>query len=117
MINIIKEISSTYENTIIGINKLHEEQTDRKIEVINTKTASCGVALLLYESHVQMKENMKFEELVDHLHERVEQTTTLFLIKTLENLILGGRIDRVKGNIAKTLNIKLLLYGRNEVEI
>src|SRR5699024_5263802 len=117
MLSISQELSSTYENAIIGKNMLLEEEPDRKIEVINTKTASCGVALLLYESHVQMKENMKFEELVDHLHERVEQTTTLFLLKTLENLILGGRLDRVKGTIAKTLNIKLLMRGSDEGEI
>jgi len=114
MFSLSKELSSTYENAITGKNMLLEEEPDRKIEVINTKTASCGIALLLYESHIKMQEKDSFEELIEHLYERVEQTTTLFLLKTLDNLILGGRLDKVKGTIAKTLNIKLLMRGSEE---
>lgn len=43
------------------------------------------------------------------MEERVEKATTLFILKTLENVIRGGRLDRMKGTIAKTMNIKLLL--------
>ncbi|GGB55589.1 DegV family EDD domain-containing protein [Virgibacillus dakarensis] len=111
MFSLSKGLSSTFENAVTGKNMLLDEQPDRKIEVINTKTASCGLALLLHEASIKVKENYSFEKLVDHLHERVEQTTTLFVLKTLENLILGGRLDRVKGTIAKTLNIKLLMRG------
>src|SRR5699024_1264098 len=60
MLSISQELSSTYENAIIGKNMLLEEEPARKLEVINTNTASCGVAHLLYDSHVQTKENMKF---------------------------------------------------------
>src|SRR5690625_128054 len=114
MLSLSKALSSTYDNAVVGKNMLLEEEPQRKIEVINTKTASCGIALLLYESHVKLKENYTFDQLVDHLYERVEQTATLFVLKTLENLILGGRLDKVKGTIAKTLNIKLLMKGSEE---
>lgn len=114
MLSLSKELSSTYENAITGKNMLLEEEPNRIIEVINTKTASCGIALLLYESQVKLKENYTFNQLVEHLYERVEQTTTLFVLKTLENLILGGRLDKVKGTIAKTLNIKLLMRASEE---
>lgn len=117
MLSLSQNLSSTYENAVIGKNMLLEEEPDRKIEVINTKTASCGIALLLHESHSKMQKNMPFEELVSHLHERVEQTSTLFVLKTLENLILGGRLDKVRGTIAKTLNIKLLMQGNDQGEI
>lgn len=114
MLGLSKALSSTYENAVSGKNMLLDEEPNRKIEVIDTKTASCGIALLLYESSVKLKENYSFEQLVEHLYERVEQTTTLFVLKTLENLILGGRLDKVKGTIAKTLNIKLLMKASEE---
>src|SRR5690625_430837 len=114
MLSLSKALSSTYENAVSGKNMLLDEEPDRKIEVIDTKTASCGIALLLYESSVKLRENYSFEQLVEHLYERVEQTTTLFVLKTLENLILGGRLDKVKGTIAKTLNIKLLMKASEE---
>src|SRR5699024_7708858 len=97
MLSMSAGLSSTYENAVAGKNRLLEEEPDRSIEVINTKTASCGIALLLYEASKKMKENASFEQITAHLHKRVEQTTTLFVLQTLDNLILGGRLDKVKG--------------------
>ncbi|UJL47037.1 DegV family protein [Virgibacillus sp. NKC19-16] len=114
MLSISKGLSSTYENAVSGRNRLLHEEPDRAIEVINTKTASAGIGLLMHEASVKIGENYSFEELVQHIQERIEQTTTLFILKTLENLILGGRLDRVKGTLAKTLNIKLLMRGSEE---
>lgn len=117
MLSMSAGLSSTYENAVSGKNRLLEEEPDRLIEVINTKTASCGIALLLYEASKKMKENASFEQITAHLHKRVEQTTTLFVLQTLDNLILGGRLDKVRGKIASTLNIKLLMRGNNEGQI
>lgn len=117
MLSLTKGLSSTYDNAVTGKNMLLEEEPNRLIEVINTKTASCGQALLLYEAHKKIQENVSFEQLVTHLYERIEQTSTLFVLKTLENLVLGGRLDKVKGAIAKTLNIKLLMRASEEGSI
>ncbi|WP_090236376.1 DegV family protein [Lentibacillus halodurans] len=114
MLSLSKGLSSTYENAVVGKNMLLEEEPGRQIEVINSKTASCGLALLLHEAKTKINENDTYEQLVEHLHERIEQTSTLFVLKTLENLILGGRLDRVKGTIAKTLNIKPLMRASDE---
>lgn len=114
MLSLSGGLSSTYENAVAGKNMLLEEAPDRIIEVINTKTASCGIALLLQEANDKIDAGYTFPALVEHLRDRVEHTTTLFILKSLENLILGGRLDRVKGTIAKTLNIKLLMKGNEE---
>ncbi|MCJ0930403.1 DegV family protein [Virgibacillus halodenitrificans] len=115
MLSLTKGLSSTFENAVTGKDMLLEEEPERKIEVINTKTASCGIALLLGEAHAKINENYSFEQLVEHMKIRSEQTTTLFVLKTLENLVMGGRLDKVKGTIAKTLNIKLLMKANEEV--
>jgi DegV family protein with EDD domain len=114
MLSISKGLSSTYENALAGKDMLLEEEPDRKIEVINTKTASSGITLLLQEAKDKIEEGYTFEKLTSHLTECTEHITTLFVLKTLDNLVLGGRLDKVKGKIAKTLNIKLLMRGSNE---
>lgn len=114
MLSLSKGLSSTYENAVVGKNMLLEDEPDRIIEIFNTKTASCGIALLLHEANMKINENYSFEEIVAHLHERIDNTTTLFVLKTLENLVMGGRLDKVKGTIAKTLNIKLLMKASEE---
>lgn len=117
MLSLSKGLSSTYDNAVAGKELLLEEEPNRIIEVINTKTASCGIALLLHEANVKIQEGYTFSKLVDHMQERAEQTATLFILKTLENLVLGGRLDKVKGTIAKTLNIKLLMKASEEGSI
>lgn len=107
-------LSSTYEHAELGKKMLLEEEPDRSIAVINTKTASCGVALLADDAVKRIEEGMPFSDLVAHMEERLEKATTLFVLKTLENVIKGGRLDRVKGAIAKTLNIKLLMKATEE---
>ncbi|WP_077324379.1 DegV family protein [Virgibacillus siamensis] len=114
MFSISRGISTTYENAVLGKNMLLEEEPDRKIEVINTKTASCGIGLLLHEAKIKIGQGLTYNKLIDHLRERVEQTTTLFVLKTLENLVKGGRLDKMKGKIAKTLHIKVLMKASEE---
>lgn len=114
MLSISGELSSTYQNAVTAKDMLLQEEPSRKIAVLNTKTASCGIALLLYELHRKIEEGFTFEQLVRHAEERIDNTTTLFILKTLDNLVRGGRISKVKGKIAKTLNIKLLMRGSEE---
>ncbi|GLO64941.1 MULTISPECIES: DegV family protein [Oceanobacillus] len=117
MLSLSSALSSTYDHALAGKELLLEEEPNRVIEVINTKTASCGISLLLHEAGKKLEEGYSFDHLVEHLHERVEQTTTLFVLKTLENLVLGGRLEKMKGRIAKTLNIKILMKATDEGEI
>ncbi|KHE71620.1 DegV family protein [Halobacillus sp. BBL2006] len=107
-------LSSTYDSAVIGKNMLLEEEPDRRIAVLNTKTASCGIALLFQEAMDKIEAGMGFNEVVAHIEERIEKTTTLFILKTLENVIKGGRLDKVKGALAKTLNIKLLMKASED---
>jgi DegV family protein with EDD domain len=117
MLSISKGVSGTYQSACIGRDMLLEEEPDRQIEIINTKSASCGIALLLHEAGKKMFEDVHFSDLVSHLKGRVEKLSTVFVLKTLDNLIKGGRLDRMKGAIAKTLNIKLLLQATDVGEI
>ncbi|MFZ3578906.1 DegV family protein [Virgibacillus sp. DJP39] len=107
-------LSTTYENAVLAKQMLLEEEPERKIAVINTKTASCGTALLVHEANKKMIEGYTFEQLEEDLNSCVEDTTTLIALKTLDNVIRGGRLDKVRGTIAKTLNIKILMRTSDE---
>ncbi|WP_047985421.1 DegV family protein [Ornithinibacillus californiensis] len=114
MVSLSSGLSSTYENAVAGKNLLLEEEPERKIEVIDARTASCGQAILLFEAYDKIQEGYSLSQLATYLQDKVEKATTLFVLKTLENLVMGGRIDKVKGTIAKTLNIKLLMKASDE---
>lgn len=114
MLSLSQNLSATYDNAITAKNMLLKEEPDREIEVINSKTASVGIAVLLHAAKQQIEQGRSFQEVVTHIHEQIKKTNTLFVLKTLENLILGGRLDRVRGTVAKYLNTKLLMHGSEE---
>ena len=117
MLSLSKELSSTYQNAVAAKNMILEEEPERKIAVINTKTASGGIALLLYDVYGKIQAGDTFEQIVQHTEDRVGDTVTLFVLQTLDNLVRGGRISKVTGKIAKTLSIKLLMRGSEQGEI
>lgn len=114
MLSLSNELSATHNNALLGRDMLLEEEPNRKVAVLNTKTATSGMALLADETGKRINEGMQFDELVKHLEERIEKTTTLIFLRTVENLMKSGRLDRFKGTIAKTLNIKILMKASDE---
>ena len=117
MLSLSKELSSTYQNAVAAKNMILEEEPERRIAVINTKTASGGIALLLHDLYGKIQAGDTFEQVVQHTEDRVGDTVTLFVLQTLDNLVRGGRISKVTGKIAKTLSIKLLMRGSEQGEI
>ena len=92
----------------------HEEQPDRRIEVINSKTASSGLGIIVCHAAEMARDGASFESIVEQAHEYTEDTLTMFLLDTLDNVIKGGRLDRVRGTIASALNIKLLMKASDD---
>ncbi|MCG5104822.1 DegV family protein [Oceanobacillus alkalisoli] len=117
MLSLSKELSSTYQNAVAAKNMILEAEPERRIAVINTKTASGGIALLLHDLYGKIQAGDTFEQVVQHTKDRVGDTVTLFVLQTLDNLVRGGRISKVTGKIAKTLSIKLLMRGSEQGEI
>lgn len=112
-------LSSTYDHAVIAKNLFLEEYPEAEIEVIDSKTGSAALALLTVHAARLSHAGTSFTEMVEILYQKVKSMHTFFVLETLENVIKGGRLDRVKGAIASVLNIKLLLFadenGRIEV--
>jgi DegV family protein with EDD domain len=57
---------------------------------------------------------MDFETLEASVRTWAQETQTYFFLDTLENVIKGGRLDRIRGAVASLLNIKLLMKANEE---
>jgi DegV family protein with EDD domain len=110
-------LSSTFESATIGKGMLLEEEPNRKIEVIDTKTASVGQAVLVHKAVTYIKEGLPLDTIVTNLTDEVENLNTKFVLDTLENVIKGGRLDKVRGAVASVLNIKLLMEATPEGKV
>src|SRR5690554_3087660 len=110
-------VSSAYKHALMAKNMLIEDDPDRQIEIINTESASSGMILLIQETVAKIKEGFNYHEIIYFIEDRVKHLRTVFVLKTLDNLIRSGRLDRIRGAVAKTLNVKLLLQASKEGKV
>lgn len=111
VISLTSALSSTYDHAVIAKNLFLEEHPEAEIEVIDSKTGSAALSLLTLHAARLSQAGVTFQEIVETIHKKVKSVNTFFVLETLENLIKGGRLDKVKGAIASMLNIKLLLFA------
>jgi DegV family protein with EDD domain len=107
-------LSSTYHHAVMAKEMLLEEGFSGRIEVIDSKTTSLGLGVLVYQAARMAADHVPFETLVATMHEAIAKSGTFFFLDTLENVIKGGRLDRVRGAVASVLNIKLLMKASEE---
>ena len=116
-ISISSGISASFNHALMGKTMALENDPNRIIHIIDSKAASSGMLLLLELAHELKTAETPLENIVETLNQRVPYLRTIFVLETLDNLIRGGRLDKVKGTVAKTLNVKLILHASNEGKI
>lgn len=109
------KISSTYNHAVMAKEMLEEEGiSSQNVEVLDSKTASVGLGLLAVRAANWSKSGFHFNELLEKVKHQIEETYTYFALDTLENVIKGGRLDKLKGKVASVLNIKLVMWANEE---
>lgn len=102
-------ISSTYQTTMMAKEMYEEEGYPNAIEVIDSKNFSGGLALIVATAAKGSLTCSSLEELKLMILDKIEDVNAYFTLHTLENVIKGGRLNRLSGTVASVLNIKLLL--------
>lgn len=116
-ISISSGVSASFNHAVMAKEQLLEEEPDREIYLIDTKSASSGMILMLDDAVKLIEEKHDVKKIVAHLEKRVSYLRTVFLLETIDNLIRGGRLSKTKGAIAKTLKINLILHASDEGKI
>ncbi|KUO77860.1 MAG: fatty acid-binding protein DegV [Desulfosporosinus sp. BRH_c37] len=80
-----------------------------KIHLVDSKTLSLGMGLMLMEAARNIKEGQDVTWILNNLAKARKNIETLFTLNTLEYLQKGGRIGRVQGYMGTLLNIKPII--------
>lgn len=100
-------ISSGLSATYDMFETLRKEFSDMDIRVIDSKTLSMGLGLLVMEGAKLLEEKkMSFDEIVDNLNKAREQIRVFYAIPTLEYLRRGGRIGLVSATLGSLIDLK-----------
>jgi DegV family protein with EDD domain len=116
VVTISAKLSGTYNSAQIAKDLFLEEHPDKKIHLVDSKSASIAETLISMKLHELSAAGFGFGEMVEKIDEYVKGMRTFFVSENLNNLIKNGRISKLKGAFATALSIKPIM-GAEDGEI
>ncbi|MDE1549600.1 DegV family protein [Jeotgalibaca caeni] len=108
-ITLSADLSGTYQAAVLAQSQVMEDYPDCDIKIIDSRTASLGIGLMVREA-IQMKENgFTIEEIEERVRFMVEHTVSIFTVQDLNYLSAGGRLSKSSAFFGGLLNIHPLL--------
>lgn len=89
-------------------------QVDGPVEVIDSKGVAMETSFLIEEAIRLRDSGATLEDAAAHLRKMADETRTVFVLDTMENLIKGGRVGKATGLAASALKLKPLLTIEKE---
>ncbi len=99
------KLSQTYNSALIAKQNLE----GRPIDVVDSKSTSIGLGLLVQEAVTMAEAGATRQEIVARLTKMREEIRIIFVLETLEYLEKGGRIGKAQAFVGTLLKFKPLL--------
>lgn len=107
-------LSQTYSSALLAKDELKDKYPNVKIEIVDTLSATSGIALLARIALDNKNKGLSIEENAKMLADIVKRTSVNFFVEDLKYLKRGGRIKASTAFIAGALNIKPVLIINKE---
>ncbi len=103
-------LSTTYNTACIAASELMEEYPDRKVYVVDTRSASMGQGLLCWHVFNKKREGATLEETRDYAEDLKFHLCHWFTVDDLFFLKRGGRVSGAAAVMGSLLQIKPVLH-------
>jgi DegV family protein with EDD domain len=103
------DLSGTYQSAVIA----KEMTSSENITLIDARTTSFGLGLLLNTLIGFVDQGLSVEEIVEAMNEKINKTQLYGMLDTLENLKKGGRLSSSSAMIGKMLNLKPIIETKD----
>lgn len=104
-IHLSKKLSGTYQAAVQAAKEVDPE----RITVVDSETLTVSMGLMGLQIARRAREGMGVEELVHRLGEMGKHSRLYCLLETLECLIKGGRVSKLRGWVGQTLGLLPLI--------
>lgn len=106
---ITSKFSGSYNSASLAKDMLLEENSEARIEVIDTKVNTVLQGILVDEVVKMVNDKLEFDDIVNKTNELKETGKIYFTIQNLTYLLKGGRIGKVAAIIANIANLRPLI--------
>lgn len=103
-------LSGTYNSASIAKEEILESYPNADISIIDTRSASLGVGLLVYDACILKENGSSKDEIIKYIENTKLKVNHLFTVDDLNHLKRGGRISPAMATIGTLLQVKPLLY-------
>ncbi len=107
-------LSGSYEGYLKAASGAMKNYPDRKIAVVDSLSATCGEALLVYYVLRKRDEGASFDECTRYASELRDHIGHVFTVDDLMHLYRGGRLKKTTATVGKALNMKPVLMVSEE---
>ncbi len=114
VVTLSANLSGSYNSAKLGVALYHETHPEKKIHVVDSKSASCGETQIAMKAMELEEAGLPFEEIVEKLEAFRDAMNTYFVLDNLETLRKNGRLTGVKALVASTLSIKPVMGATPE---
>lgn len=102
-------IAGTFNAANIAKETLLEEYPEFDLTIIDSKCASIGFGLVVSKLVTMLEHGASKEKLIEAADYYITHVHHVFTVHTLAYLIKGGRLTKLKGTLAETLDMKPIL--------
>lgn len=113
-ITLTSALSGSYRSAMAAKDMLEESHPEKKIHVIDSKSAGSGLTLLLRKLQELIHAGKEFDEIVTEINAYQKRTRLLFILESMDNLVKNGRVSPLVGKLAGMLGIKILGQASEE---
>lgn len=107
-------LSGTFGASNIAKDMLTKKFPERRIELVDSMSASAGQALLLLGSAKLKEEGKTMDEVISFCEENKMNVNHIFTVDDLNHLRRGGRVSGFSAAMGTMLNVKPILYMSEE---
>ena len=100
-----QELSGTYQSAIIAL----DEFSEKEIQVIDSRSASIGMAFLIKEAVRLREEGKELNYITKHLNQIKDRVKVVGIIDTLKYLKMGGRLTSTSAFLGEILGIQPII--------
>lgn len=113
VVTISSKLSGSYNAAQTAVEEVKREHPEKKIVLIDSKSASAGTANVVSFIHKRAEEGKDFDAIEREVREFADKQSTFFILESMDNLIKNGRIPKLAGKAVNVLNMKPIMRGED----
>lgn len=111
------QLSGSYNSAELGKNILLENHPDVNIHIFDSRSAGGEIDLLVEKAIELVSEEKRFDEVIDALKDYHKNLHAGYMLKSIQNLVKNGRVNKVVGSVVGLLNINVIGMRSDEGKI